>query len=541
MTGAADLVLTNAEVHTLAAPPGSPYVDGPGDEVHEAVAVRDGRIVRVGSGYDVAFLAGVDTAVIDCGGRVVLPGFVDAHTHLEATGQYLVHADLSTADSVDDAVAALRAEADAIHRGEADAPSESAGGHDEWVQGFGWDESEWPSNRPLRMADLDAVSDDRPVVAYRVDMHVAAVNSVAFEQVRDDLPEDDVGREGGTPTGVLVEDAVGGVRDAVDRDRAATRALVTAARDRAHELGVTAVHEKVRDSQAPRVYRDLAAAGDLDLRVRIDYWRDHLDAVVETGLRTNAGGPFVRVGAIKSFTDGSLAGHTAKLTEPYADVDPDARDDGLGKWVVAPDELRNLAARADEQDLQLTVHAIGDAAVAETVAAFEETTAPGEARHRVEHVELHDDDVLDRMADAGIVASCQPNFLRWADEGGLYEQRLGRERTDRSNRFRDLLDAGVPLAFGSDSMPMDPLLGVQHAVDARSDHQRLSVTEALRAYTLGAAYAGHDENRMGTVEAGKVGDFVVLEDSPWEHDEAIDDVDVALTVVDGEIVYDGRN
>jgi predicted amidohydrolase YtcJ len=316
---------------------------------------------------------------------------------------------------------------------------------------------------------------------------------------------------------------------------------VTAARDRAHELGVTAVHEKVRDSQAPRVYRDLAAAGDLDLRVRIDYWRDHLDAVVETGLRTNAGGPFVRVGAIKSFTDGSLGGHTAKLTEPYADVDPDARDDGLGKWVVAPDELRNLAARADEQDLQLTVHAIGDAAVAETVAAFEETTAPGEARHRVEHVELHDDDVLDRMADAGIVASCQPNFLRWADEGGLYEQRLGRERTDRSNRFRDLLDAGVPLAFGSDSMPMDPLLGVQHAVDARSDHQRLSVTEALRAYTLGAAYAGHDENRMGTVEAGKVGDFVVLEDSPWEHDEAIDDVDVALTVVDGEIVYDGRN
>jgi predicted amidohydrolase YtcJ len=517
MTDAADLVLTNAEVHTLAEP----------DAVQEAVAVRDGRVVAVGREYDVEFRAGVDTEVVDCGGRVVLPGFVDAHTHLESTGQYVVHADLSEADSVDAAVRALRADAE-----------ESA---DEWLQGFGWDESDWPAGRYLRMADLDEVSDDRPVVAYRVDMHVAALNSVAFDRVRPDLPDDDVLTGDGAPTGVVVEDAVSVVRDAIGRDRAATRDLVTAARDRAHRLGVTAVHDKVRHSHAPRVYRDLAAAGNLDLRVRVDYWSDHLDAVVEAGLRTDAGGEMVQTGAIKSFTDGSLGGRTAKLYEPYADVDPDGRDDdGRGKWVVDPRELRDVVERADDHGLQLTVHAIGDEAVAETVEAFETTTDPGGARHRVEHVELHDDDVMERMAEAGIVASCQPNFLQWAEEGGLYETRLGRERTDRSNRYRDLLDAGVPLAFGSDSMPMGPLLGVHHAVNAESDHQRLSVTEALRAYTKGAAYAGRDEDRMGTVEVGKVGDFAVLESSPWESEASIADIDVAMTVVGGDVVYDGR-
>jgi predicted amidohydrolase YtcJ len=523
MTAPADLVLTNAEVHTLADP----------DETHEAVAVRDGQVVQVGKSYDVEFRAGVDTEVVDCGGRVLLPGFVDAHTHLEATGQYLVYGDCSDDASVDEAVATLQAEAS----------RDRASGHadDEWVQGFGWDESDWPEDRYLRMADLDRVSENRPVVAYRVDMHVAAVNSVAFDRVRADLPEDDVETEDGEPTGVLVEDAVDVLRDEVGRDLADTRELVAAARDRAHELGVTCVHDKVRESHAPRVYRDLAAAGDLQLRVRVDYWSDHLDAVVETGLRSDAGGSMVQTGAIKSFTDGSLGGRTAKLSKPYEDVDADERDDdGRGKWVVDPDELADVAERADENDLQLTVHAIGDEAVAETVTAFEATSDPGGARHRVEHVELHDDDVLERMAEAGIVASCQPNFLQWAGEGGLYEQRLGRDRTDRSNRYRDLLDAGVPLAFGSDCMPMDPLLGVHHAVNAPSDHQRISVTEALRAYTHGAAYAGRDDHRMGTVEVGKVADLVVLEDSPWENEGGIEDIDVAMTVVDGEVVYDGR-
>jgi len=513
MTAAADLVLKNAEVHTLAEP----------DETADALAIRDGEIVRVDKEYEVDFLVGIDTDVIDLDGRVVIPGFVDAHTHMESFGQYLVHADLSGAGSLDEALSTLREEADT---GDDDR---------EWVFGFGWDESDWPENRYLRRDDLDRISDDRPIAAIRVDMHLAALNSVALERLRDEMPDAEVRTADGEPTGVVVEDAVGPVREAVASDPAETRELLTAARDEAHELGVTGVHEKVRDSHAPRVYRELDREDELGLRVRIDYWSDHLDAVLETGLRTNHGSGMVRVGGIKSFTDGSLGGRTAKLSEPYAD-DPDE----TGQWVVDPEELRDLVERVDEEGFQLTVHAIGDEATRETVAAFEACEDPGGARHRVEHAELVDQDVLDRMAEAGIVASCQPNFLKWAGEEGLYQDRLGEERRRRSNAFRELLDAGVPLAFGSDCMPLDPLLGVHHAVNAPDERQQLSVTEAIRAYTRGSAYAAFDEDRLGTIEEGKLADLVALERSPWEHPDEIDDIDVTLTVVDGEVVHDAR-
>jgi len=507
MTDAADLAVLDAEGHTLTDP----------DETYEAVAVRDGEIVRVDSTYEVEFLVGAETTVVDAEGRVLLPGFVDAHVHMETLGQYLVHADLTDADSAEDAVDVLADEA----------------GADEWVLGFGYDESDWPDGRYLSRDDLDRVSEDRPVVAMRVDMHTASLNSVALDRLRGALPEEDVRTDAnGRATGVVVEAATEPVWDRIDPDVAETRQLLTAARDRAHELGITQIHDMVRDSHAPRVYRDMDADDELNLRVRINYWSDHLDAVLEAGLRTNHGSEMVRTGAIKSFTDGSVGGRTAKLSESYAD------GDGTGQWVVDPDDLREVTERADAAGLQLTYHAIGDEAIDLAVDAFEDCEAPGDARHRVEHVELASDETIERMAEAGIVASCQPNFLRWAREDGLYESRLGTDRTRRSNRFRALLDAGVPLAFGSDVMPMGPLEGVYRTVTAPAEGQRLSVTEALRAYTRGGAYAGFDEDRLGTVEAGKRADLVLLEESPWDvGPEAIRDVEVAATVVDGSVVY----
>ena len=500
MTQAADRIFTNAEVHTLGDP----------DETRGAVAVRDGRIVRVDSEYEVGFLEGVDTDVVDCGGGVLLPGFVDAHTHMEIVGRRLVHADLGAADDREAALALLR-----------EAPA------DGWVLGYGYDESTWPEGGYLTREELDAVSGDLPVVAFREDLHTASVNSVVLERYAEELPESGVHREAGEPTGVVTEDAAELLRMETAPDREETRRLVRAARDRAHELGVTGVHDMVRRSDAPAAYRELAVEGDLDLRVRLYYWADHLDAVEETGLTTNHGGEFVEVGGVKTFSDGSLGAGTAKLSAPYADRE------GTGEWVVPPEDLRAIARRADDLGLQVAVHAIGDEAVEEALAALPDDPA---ARHRIEHAELLSD--LESFADAGAVASMQPNFLRWAREGGLYERRLGPERTAASNRFADVLGAGVPLAFGSDCMPLDPLFGVQQAVTAPAEGQRLTVTEALRAYTSGAAYAGHDEDRSGTVEAGKRADLVVLAASPWEVDaDAIADVDVTMTVVDGEVVY----
>jgi len=527
MTDAADLVLTNGEVH--------PLTDA--DETAEAVAVRDGEIVRVGSTYEIDFLADVDTRTIDLDGRVLLPGFIDAHTHMEALGKRLVHADLADATSPDEAVSLLAERADEPDDGAADR---------EWVLGFGYDESAWDESRYLDRGDLDRVSETRPVVAFREDMHTGGVNGVVLDRLGDRLPPGDVRTENGDPTGVLVEDALGPVRAATAPDRAETRELLVAAQDHATELGVTGVHDMIRNSHAPRVYRDLDSAGALALRVRVNYWSDHLDAAIETGLATNHGSAFVRTGAIKTFTDGSIGARTAKLTEPYADADPGAvnsagGDDGTtGQWVVPPAELRDLVERADDADLQVTAHAIGDRAIEEVLAAYAATDDPGGARHRIEHVELPFDGAIDRFADLDAVASVQPNFLKWTGEDGLYDARLGDSRRQRSNPLRELRDAGVRLAFGSDCMPLDPLFGVHHAVNAPADAQRLPVTDALRAYTRGAAYAGFDEDRLGTIEPGKRADLVTLERSPWDHPDDIEAIDVAATIVDGEVVHDAR-
>ena len=535
MTEAADRVFLNGEVHALTDP----------DETHEAVAVRDGRIVRLGRTYDVEFLAGVDTDVVDLEGRVLLPGFIDAHTHLTTVGRTLVHADLSEADSPAEAVDRLAERAETVEEAarDADAPgaAETAGSTAGWVLGYGYDESAWADERYLTRADLDRVSTDRPVAAFREDMHVAGVNGVILDRFDDALaaapdgtvPTDDAG----DPTGVLVEAAIDPIYEAIEADPAGTRAAVEAGLNRCGELGITAFHDMVRNSHAPRIYRDLEAADELTARVRINYWSDHLDALREVGLATDAGSEFVAVGAIKSYTDGSFGGRTARLAEPYAD-DPEE----TGQWVVDPDELGELVAEATAAGYQFTAHAIGDEAIRAVLDAYETDAAgdPEASRHRIEHVELADDDAIDRLAEGGVVASVQPNFLKWAGDDGLYEARLGEERTARTNRYRDMLDAGVRLAFGSDGMPMGPLLGVHHAVNAPADGQRLSVTEALRAYTQGAAYAGFDEDRLGTIEVGTRADLVAVETSPWETPEAIRDIDVAMTVVDGEIVYDGR-
>ncbi|WP_435100021.1 amidohydrolase [Halarchaeum sp. P4] len=502
MSADADVVFVNGEVHTLGEP----------DETYEALAVRDGEVARLDSDYEAEFSVGVETDVIDLEGRVLLPGFVDAHVHMTTTGRYLVDADLRDTDDVADCLDALRAHAATT---------------DGWVLGWGFDESQWPDDPPTR-DDLDAVSEERPVAAVRVDLHTAVLNTVALDRLEDAMPDSDVHGDGR-----IVEDAVKALYEAVEPDEAGTRELLAAAQRHANERGVTAVHDMVRRSHAPAVYREMAADGDLSVRVRLNYWADHLDALEELGARTNHGSEWVETGAVKTFTDGSLGARTAKLSEPYADTG------GTGQWVVEPDELRDIVRRADEAGLQVAAHAIGDEAIEAVLDAYEtETPHPSERRHRIEHAELATDDQIARIANLGVVASMQPNFLQWADDGGLYAERLGEHRRRETNRFRAFREAGAHLAFSSDSMPLDPLHGVALAVDPPTG-EALSVTEALRAYTAGGAYAGFAEDERGTLAVGSDADLIVLEKSPWEADD-VADVDVAMTVVDGDVVYDAR-
>jgi predicted amidohydrolase YtcJ len=502
MTAAADLVLRNGEVHTL----------GDSEGTYDAVAVRDGRVVKLANDYDVGFLVGTGTEVLDLDGGVVLPGFVDAHTHMETVGQHGVHADLRGASGPKEVTERLQERA--------------AETDDEWVLGYGYDESAWDAD-DLRQSDLDAVSDDRPVAAIREDMHTATVNAVALDAHGDEMPDGDV-----LGDGRIVEDAVEVVYAATEPDPGETEELLRAAQREANEKGVTCVHDMVRQSHSPRAFRELDLADELTVRVRLNYWSDHLDALLETGLRTNHGSEMVEVGGVKTYTDGSLGGHTAKLSEPYADA-----PDETGQWVVDPEELREFVTRADDAGLQVTAHAIGDEAIDAVLDAYEDCADAGASRHRVEHAELASDDAIERMSELGVVASMQPNFLKWAGGDGLYEDRLGTERREASNRFPAYRDAGVPLAFGSDCMPLNPLLGVHYAVNPPAESQALSVTAALRAYTAGGAYAGFREDEQGTIEEGALADFVVLDESPWEQPGAIRDISVEATIVDGEVVY----
>ena len=528
MTHPADLIFTGGDIYTLTPDSAVDTVtDGrPDNPDGEAIAIRDGDVIAVNTAEQVSMLEGVETETIDLNGATILPGFIDAHTHMDMLGRREYEADLGGATGVDDCVERLRKRRDETDEG--------------WILGFGYDESEWDDgNVYLDRNALDDVSTDRPVVAVREDMHTASVNSVVLETYGNALPSENVQTEDGEPTGVLVENAVEFLFEEFTPSDERLREYLLVAQRVANQRGVTGVHDMIRRSNAPRIYRDLDIAGELTLRVRLNYWTDHLDAVLETGLRTNHGSEWVRTGAIKSFTDGSIGGRTAKLTEPYADA-PEGRtennSDNRGEWVVEPEEFRSLIERADDAGLQCTAHAIGDEAIELVLDTYEGTDGDG-SRHRIEHAEVLTDELVDRLADSDVVVSMQPNFLKWAREDGLYSARLGDQRRVDSNQFGTLHDRGATLAFGSDCMPLDPLFGIDQVVNGPTPEQSLSVTAALRAYTSGAAHAGFDEKRLGQLSPGYCADLVVLSESPWESD-SIADIDVKMTVVGGDVVFD---
>lgn len=545
MTAPADLICKSGAIYQFGDDELGPEPDPDGT----ALAIRDGDVVRVGSDAQVGLLEGVETTLFDLDGSVVLPGFVDAHTHLAFLGQRQREADLGEAASREECLDLLRTRRE-----------ETADG---WVVGFGYDESTWESGTTagaggegdaadatyLTREDLDGISEDRPVAAFREDMHLASVNSVVLESHRDALPDAEVRTASGDPTGVIVEDAVGIIMDELRPESEGLRKDLLAAQAYAHRHGVTGVHDMVTLVTA-RAYRDLELAGELSLRVRLNYYDDHLDGVREAGLATDHGSNFVEMGAIKAFMDGSIGGRTARVSEPYRDGDSqgdgtetatDATatdDDGYGEWVTTPAELADLADEVEAAGLQLAVHAIGDLAIEAAVYVLDGRAG---GPHRIEHAEILPETVFERLVDSDSVVSGQPNFLKWARDGGLYDERLGTDRRKESNRFGDLAGAGVPLAFGSDCMPLGPLFGIEQVVTAPAAGQQLSVTEALDGYTRGAAQAPTASEEFGTLEVGTAADIVVLGDSPWAvADDDIGAIEVEATIVDGNLVYDGR-
>jgi len=486
-----------------------------------AMAVEDGRIVALGEDREVrrAIPRGADK--FDLGGKPVVPGFIDCHTHFVQMGVDLLNVDLSQAESIEDALALMKDRAATTPEGE-------------WVVGANWKESAWKDGRFITRADLDKHCPDHPAVAHRVCGHLSSVNSKAISAlgIDDKTPDADVA------SGILKESAVGLVRRATEPDRARKSKALGAALRKASSLGVTSVHDN-GDASDLDLYASYERQGKLSVRVWFNTPSRLASSRTALSLAHGVGSQWLKVGGVKVFCDGALGARTAALSEPFAD-DPGNR----GMLVHSEEELRELVELVDGAGIQLAIHAIGDRGIETTIAALEDAVKVSrrrDLRHRIEHLELPNRSHLSRMRRLRMIASMQPNFVgEWGGIEGMYVSRLGTVRASRNNPFREVLKAGVRLVFGSDCMPMSPIYGIHSAANAPHPAQRITAPDALACYTSSAAFASFEEAVKGTLSVGKLADFVVLSDDMFDDPRRISGITVLKTVVGGRTVFGRR-
>ena len=512
----------------------------------EAIAVVDDRIVAVGSSAAVRELAG-NAPIIEARGRMVVPGFIDAHAHVIQGGRRLLSVKLRDARSERELAAELLAFSASVP-------------YDGWITGGDWDHHNWGGRLPDR-GWIDDSTPDHPVWLTRFDGHMGLANTRALEEagISRDTPDPAGGiivrDAAGEPTGVLKDNAMRLVTDVIPRptpeaeDQALTVALAYLA-----EHGVTSVHHMGSWDDLESFTR-AAAAGRLTARiyaaVPLESW-ERLRTTIEYG---GFGGPdsrgddWLRLGVLKGFVDGSLGSHTAAFDEPYLDTPEDT-----GVLLHDTEQLYAWIAAADRAGLQVAVHAIGDRANRLLLDIYERVArenGPRDRRFRVEHAQhLHPMDVP-RLARLEVVASMQPYHV--IDDGRWAERVIGPERAQTTYAFRSLLDAGARVTFGSDWFvaPASALEGMYAAVTRRPidgsqragwvPTEKITIAEALDAYTVAGAFASFEEDRKGQLAVGYLADFVILEDDLLSVPSPdIRRVPVMMTVVGGEVVYDRR-
>src|SRR5580658_3029782 len=503
----ADLIITNAKIWTV-------------DKAHptaQAVAVLGDRIIAVGSNADVDVLRGHDTKVINAGGKLVLPGFNDAHVHFVGGGLQLESVQLNDATSKQEFVRRIAEQARKTPKGE-------------WIQGGDWDETKWnPLSLPTKEL-IDPVTPDNPVFVSRYDGHSALANSTALRLAgitsqTPDPPGGVIVRDPqGNPTGDLKDAATDLVFKVIpalsheQRLRAVRRALEYAA-----SLGVTSVQNMDPDYADIAAYAELLQNGELTTRIYAAPLIDQVDDQVKIGIRHAFGGPFLRLGAVKAFADGSLGSRTAYFFEPFSD---EPGNHGLlGEEMQPLSLMRDRMMKADAAGLQICTHAIGDQAIfiiLDLYAEIVKTHGQMDRRLRIEHAQHMAAKDFDRFAQLNVIASVQPYHA--IDDGRWAEGYIGHDRASRTYAFRTFLKHGVHLAFGTDwdVAPLNPMMGIYAAVtratldgkypDGWFPEQKLTVEEAVRAYTMGSAYAEFQEKEKGSISPGKLADMVLLSD-----------------------------
>ncbi len=500
------MILENGLIRTL-----DPQVP-----TQRALAVA-GEWIAGGVGVHETALASPD--VIDLGGRVVVPGFTDSHVHFPTWALAQSEVKLDGCASLDEALERLRA---------APRPAEAR-----WLRGYGWRSGDWRPHREPTRHDLDAITGDVPAAMIAKDYHSIWLNSAALALAGGDLEvEGGVVEldESGDPTGVLREESAWRFKERymIWPDEEYLNAMRAGVR-LANERGVTAVHDKDGWLGALRLWRQLEERGSLSLRVWQSIPYDKLDDAVSIGMRSGMGSPYLRLGYLKVFMDGTLGSQTAWML------------DGSGVRITSGEELADIVRRGTGAGFPVAVHAIGDRANREALDAFEQTRPlwHGKLRQRIEHAQLLAPDDLPRFAELGVACSVQ--FSHAPSDRDLADE-FWAAKTDGAYAFRSLLESGAVVANGSDAPieELDPLAGiragVRRTIDQRTawhPEEALTVEQAFRATSVTPAWLAGDERKRGTLLPGHYADLVVLDRDPWEDLEA----QVVATMVGGRWVH----
>ena len=501
-----------------------------------AFAIAGDKIVAVGSDNEIRKLGAAREVALE--GKTVTPGLIDAHCHLYGLGVDMERVSVRKIDSAEKVAQAIA---------EAAKPRPP----NEWLLGRGWDQNLWPGQQFPTKAVLDAAISDRPVLLRRVDGHAIWVNSKALEaaKITKDTKDPTGGKilrdDKGEPTGVFVDNAVELVDRAVPPDsKDAIERRIRAAAKQAVAVGLTGVHDMGISDETAAVYKKLAAANELPLRVYAFLSGDAANLARVRNAPEPPTGRFV-MRAVKYFADGALGSRGARLYVEYED------DEGnRGLWVTEPEALTSAVETAVGGGWQVGVHAIGDAAIGAVLDSFhraDKKFVGGDHRMRIEHTQVIASQDIQRMVDVKAIASMQPTHatsdMRWA------EARLGGDRIKGAYAWRTMLTKGIPVAFGSD-FPVEevaPLLGLYAAVtrqDANGEpaggwtpKQKLTLDEAINAFTNGAAYAEFAEDKRGMIAVGKLADVTVF-DRVLQPDKSLLETKILFTIVGGKIEYE---
>ena len=529
---AADLVVINANVRTM-------------DKTNpkaQAIAVKGRKIFFVGSNDEVKKFIASNTKTIDANGKLVIPGFNDSHVHFMDGGAGLSSVDLRDAKTPEEFVRRIAEFAKKIPKGR-------------WILNGNWDHENWtPANLPTA-AMIDAVTPDNPVFINRLDGHMALANSLALKLAKVDknTPEVTGGvivrDANGNPTGVLKDEAMNYVYKVIpEMSFEQKMEALEAATNYAASLGVTSVQDMSAGSDVG-VYQEMLRQGKLKTRVYAVSTLGDWQRWQRTGVRYAFGSDWLRVGGLKGFIDGSLGSTTAWFYKPYLD-DPKT----VGLPLDEMSNIKKLVSGADKANLQIMVHAIGDRANDELLKIYEEVDKENgakERRFRIEHSQHLSPDAIKNFGRQKVIASMQP--FHAIDDGRWAHKRLDAERLKGTYAFRSLLDNGAVLAFGTDwyVAPLNPMLGIYAAVTRRTlddknpngwlPEQKITVEEAVRAYTVGSSFAEFQEDEKGTLANKMLADFVILSDDIFTMDPVeIQNVKVLTTIVAGKVVYQAK-